>query len=61
MTAPFRVEMDCSQYAMGGVLSQKIDDKWHPIAYRSEALTATERNYKIHNREMLAVTNALKE
>ena len=25
--APFRVEADCSQYAMGGVLSQLIDDK----------------------------------
>ena len=57
--APFRVETDCSQYAMGGVLSQLIDGKWHPIAYRSEALSPAERNYEIHDREFLAVMNAL--
>ena len=25
---PFRIETDCSQYAMGGILSQHIDGKW---------------------------------
>ena len=47
--APFRVEADCSQYAMGGVLSQLIDDKWHPVAYRSQSLSPVERNYEIHD------------
>ena len=58
---PFCVETDCSQFAMGGVLSQYIDGKWHPIAYRSEALTAAERNYEIHDREMLAIMKALED
>ena len=58
---PFRVETDCSQFAMGGVLSQYIDGKWHPIAYWSEALTAAERNYEIHDREMLAIMKALED
>ena len=59
--APFRVETDCSQFAMGGVLSQYIDGKWHPVAYRSQALTAAERNYEIHDREMLAIMEALED
>ena len=57
--APVRLETDCSQYAMGGVLSQLIDGKWHPITYRSEALSPAERNYEIHDQEFLAVMNAL--
>ena len=59
--APFQVETDCSRFAMGGVLSQYIDGKWHPVAYRSQVLTATERNYEIHDREMLAIMEALKD
>ena len=46
---------------MGGVLSQYIDGKWHPVAYRSQALTAAERNYEIHDREMLAIMEALED
>ena len=58
---PFRVEVDCSQYAMGGVLSQFINGKWHPVAYRSQCLLETERNYKIHDRELLAFMRALED
>jgi len=31
------------------------DDKWHPVAYYSKSLNAVERNYEIHDKEMLAV------
>ena len=55
------METDCSQFAMGRVLSQYIDGKLHPIAYRSEALTAAERNYEIHHQEMLAMMRALED
>ena len=30
-----------------------VDGKWHPIAYRSQALTLTEWNYEIHNWDVL--------
>ena len=40
--APFRIEADSSDFANGAVLSQLIDNKWHPVAYRSESLTPTE-------------------
>ena len=57
---PTWLEVDASGYATGGVLSQKLDDRlWHPIAYRSESMTEAEQNYKIYNREMLAIHNTL--
>ena len=41
---------------MGGVLSMKCEDgKWQPVAFLSKSLNKTERNYKIYDKEMLAV------
>jgi len=52
----FRVEADTFNFATGGVLSIKYEDnKWRPVAYISKSLNETERNYKIHDKEMLAV------
>ena len=51
-----RVEADASNFATGGVLSIKCEDsKWRPVAYVSKSLNKTERNYEIHDKEMLAV------
>jgi len=55
-----RVEADASDYAMGGVLLTKCEDrKWRPVAFISKLLNTTERNYEIHNKEMLAVIRCL--
>jgi len=55
-----RVEADASDYAMGGVLSVKGEDgKWRPVAFISKSLNDIERNYEIHNKEMLAVIRYL--
>ena len=35
------------------------DRKWRPVAFISKSLNATERNYEIHNKEMLAVIRCL--
>jgi len=52
----FRVEVDASNFATEGVLSIKCkDNKWRPVAYISKSLNETERNYKIHDKEMLAI------
>ena len=59
--APFKVEADASNYAMGAILSQKQEGKWHPIAYMSKAFSDTERNYEIYDKEMLAIMLALEE
>ena len=56
----FRVEADASNFATGGVLSIKCEDnKWKPVAYISKSLNETERNYKIHDKKMLAIIRCL--
>ena len=56
----FRVEADASNFATGGVLSIKYEDnKWRLVAYISKSLNETERNYEIHDKEMLAVVRCL--
>jgi len=55
-----RVEADASDYVTGGVLSTKCEDgKWKPVAFISKSLNVTERNYEIHDKEMLAVIRCL--
>ena len=55
-----RMEVDVSDYAMGGVLSMEYGDGlWRPVAFLSKSLNETERNYKIYNKEMLAVMRGL--
>ena len=56
----FRVEVDASNYATGGVLSIKCSNKlWRPVAFISKSLSDTERNYEIHNKEILVVVRCL--
>jgi len=55
-----RVEADTSDYATGGVLSVKGQDgKWRPVVFISKLLNDMERNYEIHDKEMLAVIRCL--
>jgi len=62
-TRPFRIEADSSDFATGAVLSQvsEEDGKWHPIAFYSKSLTPVEWNYKIHDKEMLAIIRAFQK
>ena len=56
----FRVEADASNYATGEVLSMKCSDNlWRPVAFISKSLSNTERNYEIHDKEMLVVIRCL--
>jgi len=55
----FRVETDASGHAIGGVLSQEQDGKWRLIAFLSRTMQAAEQNYKIYNKELLAIVEAL--
>ena len=51
-----RVEVEVSDFAMGGVLSIKCEDeKWRPVTYISKSLNEAKRNYEIHDKEMLAI------
>jgi hypothetical protein len=53
----FRLEADGSGITTSVVLSQQQvnDNAWHPVAFLSKALNPVERNYKIHDTEMLAI------
>ena len=58
----FCVEADSSNYANGAVLSQQIEGKWYPVAFRSRSLlNEVEQNYEIYDKEMMAIMDSLTE
>ena len=55
-----RMEVDALDFVTGGVLSMECEDRrWKLVAYLSKSLNETERNYEIHDKEMLAVIRGL--
>jgi len=55
-----RMEVDSSDYAMGGVLLMECSNgQWRLVAYLSKSLNETERNYEIYDKKMLAVIREL--
>jgi len=55
-----RMEVDALDYATGGVLSMECEDGlWRPVAFLSKSLNEMERNYEIHDKEMLAIIRGL--
>src|SRR5258706_3259686 len=58
----FRLEFDASNFTTGAVLSQQQEDRlFHPIGFMLKSFSDTERNYQIHDKEMLAIMHALEE
>ena len=54
------LEADVLNYATGRVLSMKCSDELgRPVAFISKSISNTKRNYKIHDKEMLAVVRCL--
>jgi hypothetical protein len=60
---PFLLKCDCSDYALGAVLSQVCykDRELHPVAFLSRSLIQSEKNYEIFDKELLAIVAAFKE
>jgi len=55
----FHLETDASEFAVRGVISVKCEDgKFRPVVYMSHSMTPPERNYPIHDKEMLAIIKA---
>lgn len=53
---------DASGHGLGAALFQGAEwDKSSPIAYESRTMTPAERNYPVHEQELLAVVNALQK
>jgi hypothetical protein len=55
------VEIDASDFALGGALSPTAEDKkLHPNAFHSRKFSPAEINYKIHDKELLAIVDCFK-
>jgi hypothetical protein len=57
---PLTLETDASDYAIGAVCSQPDNSNvLHPLGYFSRKLRDAELNYDIHDKELLAIVEAL--
>ena len=53
------VEADASDYALAAILSITTpSSELHPIAFHSWTFTSPERNYDVHNKELLVIVEA---
>jgi RNase H-like domain found in reverse transcriptase len=58
---PFQVQADASETGLRAILQQKDENGIRPVAYMSRKLNSAEQNYPPHERELLAVVDALRE
>jgi RNase H-like domain found in reverse transcriptase len=58
---PFQVQADASETGLGAIRQQKDENGIRPVAYMSRKLNAAEQIYPPHERELLAVVDALRE
>ena len=58
----YEVEMDASDYALGGQLGQRDKEgKLHLVAFYSLKLKGPELNYIIYDKELIAIIKVFKE
>jgi hypothetical protein len=57
---PYVLHTDASGFAVGASLSQMTDQGLQPVAFMSKKMNAAQRNYSVHEWELLAVMEALK-
>src|SRR6266436_7268347 len=61
-SSPFHLECDASNFTTGAILSQQQEDGlFHLIGFMSKSFSDMERNYQIHDKEMLMIMHALEE
>jgi RNase H-like domain found in reverse transcriptase len=60
--APILLETDTSDYALTAILSiiSPDDGQVHPIAFHSRTFTAPKLNYDVHDKELLAIYEAVR-
>lgn len=54
--AETKVSVDAASYGLGGILMQKVDTTWKPVAYTSRSTSTTEERYVQIEKEALAIT-----
>lgn len=52
------IESDASDYALATILSTKVGNEIHPIAFHSQMFSAAKMNYDVHDKELLAIYEA---
>ncbi|XP_043262477.1 uncharacterized protein LOC122403181 [Colletes gigas] len=56
-----RVVTDSSEFAMGAVLEQKLEDMWKPLAFYSKKFNPAQQRYSTYDRELTAAYSAVKQ
>lgn len=54
-----RIICDASDFCVGSILEQKVEDMWHPVEFFSKRLTSAERGYSATEREFVAIKMSL--
>ena len=54
-SAPLNITCDASDFSVGGVLQQCIDNVWQPLSFFSKKLSPAETRYSPFDQELLAV------
>lgn len=50
--APVALVCDASDFAVGAVFQQIVDDAWQPLGYFSKKMSTAERKYSAYDRAM---------
>jgi len=59
---PITIETDASDYAIGACMSQPDDEgRLHPVMFYSRKMVPAEKNYDIHDKELLAIVDTFRE
>ena len=54
------MEVDTLDYTIGEIVFMECEERrWRPVTFLSKSLNKIERNYKIYDKEMLAVIREL--
>ena len=59
-TSPLNITCDASDFSVGGVLQQYINNVWQPLSFFSKKLTPAETRYSAFDRELLAAYASIK-
>ena len=59
-SAPLNITCDASDFVVGGVLQQCIDNVWQPLSFFSKNLSPAETRYSAFDRELLAVYSTIR-
>jgi ABC-type transport system involved in cytochrome c biogenesis permease component len=58
---PYQLKANALAHTVGTTLLQRQNGIWRPITFMSKVLSLTQQNYKIYDRELLAIMIALED